>query len=318
MAQAREKIAAQAKKKKAAPTRRQRTKKPRRVGVVVRPDAPEVERRAAKVAQWLAKRGIEVLAPKDWLEPPAGVRVLERSEMVRRADLIIVLGGDGSLLGIARLTGAVAVPVVGIHHGDFGFLTESDEGNLTATLTAILAGHYAIARRSMLAVTVKRKTRELLRSQALNDAVVHQGKLSRMLALDVHVDGEFLAAYKGDGIVVASPTGSTAYSLSAGGPVVAPEMSSIILTPISPHTLSVRPLVLPDSSRLRIVVQADGNDAVLTLDGQEWLELDGGDEIEVTKSRHHAEILKVDGKTFFETLRSKLHWGARGEKQRRR
>ena len=294
--------------------KRRSAKKLRCVGVVVRPDAPAVERRAAEVAQWLRKRGIEVVAPLDWAKPPAGVERIERTELVRRADLIVVLGGDGSLLGIARLTGAVPVPVVGIHHGDFGFLTESDEGDLKATLGAILAGRTTIARRSMLAVNVRRGGRVVLRSQALNDAVVHQGKLSRMLSLDVRVDGEFLATYKGDGIVVATPTGSTAYSLSAGGPVVAPEMSSIIVTPISPHTLGVRPLVLPDSSELRIAVQTDGHDAVLTLDGQEWLELRGGDDIEVTKSRHHAEILKVDGKSFFETLRSKLHWGARGER----
>ena len=141
---------------------RKEQKKPRRVGVVVRPDAPDVERRAAVVARWLSRRGIEVLAPLDWAKPPAGVRVLERSELVRRADLIVVLGGDGSLLGIARLAGAVAVPVVGIHHGDFGFLTESDEGDLSATLGAILAGRYTITRRSMLAVTVKRRGREML------------------------------------------------------------------------------------------------------------------------------------------------------------
>ena len=290
--------------------------KPRRVGLVLRPDAPDVERRAGEVARWLARRGIEVMAPVGWAKPPPGVRLLERAEMMRRADLIVVLGGDGSLLGVARLTGALAVPVVGVHHGDFGFLTESDEGDLTSTLGAVLDGRGAITKRSMLAVTVKRDGDTLCRSQALNDVVVHQAKLSRMLSLEVHVDDEFLTTYMGDGVVVATPTGSTAYSLSAGGPVVAPTMSAIIVTPISPHTLSVRPLVLPDSSRIRVSVQADGKDAVLTLDGQEWYELAVGDEIEVTKSRHHAAILKVDDKGFFETLRTKLHWGARGERRR--
>lgn len=297
--------------------RRAKKGKFRVVGLVVRPHAPEVERRAKEVARWLARRGIEVVAPSDWAGAPAGVRRLERTALVRTADLIVVLGGDGSLLGIARLSGPRAVPVFGIHHGDFGFLTESDAGKPYATLSKLLAGKGRVTRRSMLAVSVRRAGRIIVRSQALNDAVVHQGRVSRMLSLDVGVNGERLAAYKGDGIVVATPTGSTAYSLSAGGPVVAPDMSAIILTPISAHTLSVRPLVLPDSSRIHVRVQPDCEDPILTLDGQEWFELTRGDEIEVTKSRHHAAIVKVEEKGFFETLRSKLHWGARGDRARR-
>jgi NAD+ kinase len=291
--------------------------KVRAVGLVVRPHAPEVERRAKDVARWLARRGVEVLVPADWDRPPAGARVLERTELVQAADLIVVLGGDGSLLGVARLSGPRAVPVFGLHHGDFGFLTESDSGKPYATLEKLLAGKCRVARRTMLAVTVRRGGRRVIRSQALNDAVVHQGRVSRMLSLDVSVNDEHLAAYKGDGIVVATPTGSTAYSLSAGGPVVAPDMGAIILTPISPHTLSVRPLVLPDSSRIHVRVEPGCEDSVLTLDGQEWFELAGGDDVEVTKSRHHAAIAKVEEKGFFETLRSKLHWGARGDHGRR-
>jgi NAD+ kinase len=298
--------------------RRAKKGKLRVVGLVVRPHAPEVERRAKEVARWLARRGIEVLTTSDWTDPPSDVRVLERTELVRAADLIVVLGGDGSLLGIARLSGPRAVPIFGIHHGDFGFLTESDAGKPYATLEKLLAGTFRVTRRTMLAVSVRRGSRAVIRSQALNDAVIHQGRVSRMLSLDVGVNGEHLAAYKGDGVVIATPTGSTAYSLSAGGPVVAPDMSAIILTPISPHTLSVRPLVLPDDSRIQVRVEAGCEDSVLTLDGQEWFELAGGDEIEVTKSRHHAAIAKVEEKGFFETLRSKLHWGARGERVGRR
>jgi NAD+ kinase len=294
-----------------------RKAKPRAVGVVVRPHAPQVERRAKEVARWLARRGIEVLVPSDWANPPAQARVVERTELVRVADLIIVLGGDGSLLGIARLSGPRAVPIFGLHHGDFGFLTESDAGKPYATLEKLLAGKCKLARRTMLAVTVRRAGRSVIRSQALNDAVVHQGRVSRMLSLDVSVNREHLAAYKGDGIVVSTPTGSTAYSLSAGGPVVSPDMSAIILTPISPHTLSIRPLVLPDSSYIRVRVEPGCEESVLTLDGQEWFELAGGDEVEVTKSRHHATIAKVEEQGFFETLRSKLHWGARGDRARR-
>lgn len=288
------------------------------VGLVVRPAANGAERRGDEVARWLLRRKITVLTIAGWRKAPDGVEVVERSELMRRADLVIVLGGDGSLLGVARLSSARQVPVVGMHHGDFGFLTEPDTGSVDRTLSKLLAGDYRVTRRTMLNVRVLRRGREVIRSQALNDAVVHQGRVSRMLSLDVEINGEALATYAGDGIVIATPTGSTAYSLSAGGPVVVPEMSAILLTPISPHTLGVRPMVLPDGSSIRIAVERGCEYAVLTLDGQEWFELAGGDAVEVTKSRHSAAIVRVEDQSFFETLRSKLHWGARGDRRRRR
>lgn len=296
-----------------------RTKKGRIavVGLVVRPQAPAAERRAQEIARWLKRRGIVVLTTGHWRRPPEGIEAIERAELMRRADLVVVLGGDGSLLGVARLSGPRTVPVLGMHHGDFGFLTEADTGSPNALLEKLLAGDYHLTRRTMLAAVVRRSRKVVARAQALNDAVVHQGRVSRMLSLDVDVNGEFLATYKGDGIVVATPTGSTAYSLSAGGPVVVPEMSAMLLTPISPHTLSVRPMVLPDTSRIRIRVAPSCGDSVLTLDGQEWFELRGHDEIEVTKSRNRAAIVKVEEQGFFQTLRSKLHWGARGDRRRR-
>jgi NAD+ kinase len=296
-----------------------RTKKGRMksVAVVVRPDAPNAERRAQEVSRWLSRRRIEVLSTAEWVSAPKNVVILERAELMRRADLVIVLGGDGSLLGIARLSGTRPVPVVGMHHGDFGFLTESASGRLATTLKKLLDRDYRVTQRTMLSVRVLRKGAEIFRSQALNDAVVHQGRVSRMLSLDVEVNGEFVARYSGDGLVMATPTGSTAYSLSAGGPVVVPDMGAMLLTPISPHTLSVRPMVLPDSSRIGVSVGPRSENAILTLDGQQWFELAAGDEIEVTKSRHQALIVKVEEQSFFETLRNKLHWGARGERRRK-
>jgi NAD+ kinase len=287
------------------------------VGLVVRPDARNAERRAQEIVRWLGRRKIAVVAVSDWEKAPRGVERVGRIELMRRADLVIVLGGDGSLLGVARLAGAREVPVVGMHHGDFGFLTEPDTGRVETTLGKLLAGDYRLMRRTMLSVQVLRRGAAVFRSQALNDAVVHQGRVSRMLALEVSVDDELLATYKGDGIVVATPTGSTAYSLAAGGPVVVPDMSAMLLTPISAHSLGVRPMVLPDSSTIRISVERRSADAMLTLDGQEGFELAGGDGVEVTKSRHSAVIVKVAEQSFFETLRSKLHWGARGDRRRR-
>jgi NAD+ kinase len=160
---------------------------------------------------------------------------------------------------------------------------------------------------------VKRGEQTAARTQALNDAVVARGTLSRMVTLEASVDGEYLGTYMGDGLVIATPTGSTAYSLSAGGPIVEPTMSAILITPISPHTLTSRPVVLPDRSRVTMRVSRAADDVVLSLDGQEQIPLQLDDVVEVTKSRHRASIVKVSGEGFFSILRRKLNWGARGE-----
>lgn len=253
-----------------------------------------------------------MVTPAEWSGGTDGVELVDREEIMRIADLVVVLGGDGSLLGVARLSGARNVPILGIHHGDFGFLTEADEKDQYDTLNDVLKGRYAVTRRSMLSVSISRKGRRVAKSQALNDAVVNRGELSRLIHVEVEVNGDRLASYKGDGVVLATPTGSTAYSLSAGGPVVEPSMGAIVLTPISPHTLTVRPIVLPDRSKISVRVTQDCEDAVLTLDGQERFPLERGDEVLVTKSRHRAVIVRDADKGFFDTLRRKLHWGARG------
>jgi NAD+ kinase len=214
---------------------------------------------------------------------------------------------------MARLSSARAAPVVGIHHGEFGFLTDVEGDGPYETMKKILAGAYEVEHRTLLAVVVKRDGEIVARSQALNDAVIARGTLSRMVTLEAGVDGEYLATYMGDGLVIATPTGSTAYSLSAGGPVVEPAMSAILVTPISPHTLSSRPLVLPDRSRIAVLVKRGGDDVMLSLDGQESVRLHHGDVVEVTKSRNRAAIVKASGESFFSILRRKLNWGARGE-----
>ncbi len=285
----------------------------RTVGVIVRPGSPVVARRARRLARWLADRGLTVLGHEDWVGKDVKWPLVDRATMMREADLVIVLGGDGSLLGVARLSGSPPVPVVGIHHGEFGFLTESDRGGLQRTMERILERPLRVQYRAMLAVSVRRRDRIAVRSQALNDAVVTRRTFSRMLTLEASVSGSSLGTYMGDGLVVATPTGSTAYSLSAGGPVVEPTMSAILVTPISPHTLSSRPLVLSDRSRLSVSVAPDCDDAVLTLDGQEWFTLERGDVVEVRRSRHRAAIVTAADGSFFEVLRSKLHWGARGD-----
>ena len=284
----------------------------RRVGLVVRPGAERAMRQARRLAAWLEQRGLAVLAHRDWAGEGSRRQLADREAMMREADLVVVLGGDGSLLAVARLSGARPALVAGINHGEFGFLTVSDGGRVYKVLERILAGDYSVQHRSMLAVRVLRGRRTAVRSQALNDAVVTRGTVSRMLALEASVDGVHLTRYLGDGLVIATPTGSTAYSLSAGGPVVEPTMELVVMTPISPHTLSSRPVVLPDSSSISVRVDADCDEAVLTLDGQELIELRGGDVVEVSRSKNRAAIVTRAEGGFFEILRDKMSWGDTG------
>jgi NAD+ kinase len=284
----------------------------RTVGIVVRPDDDAASSRARRLAKWLAGRKVSVLAHPAWVPAKSDLTVHSRKEMMAAADLVVVLGGDGSLLGVARLSGRGSAPVIGINLGELGFLTESDQGNLHRALGEVLEGRYELQQRTMLSITVLRGKRRVVKSQALNDAVVTRGTFSRPLRLSAMVDGEELAGYIGDGLIIATPTGSTAYSLSAGGPVVEPTMSAILVTPIAAHTLTSRPVVLPDRSVVAVQIEDDCDDAVLTLDGQEWFELAGGDVVEVRKSSNRAAIVTTKGHAFFRVLHEKLHWGARG------
>jgi NAD+ kinase len=286
----------------------------RTVGIVVRPETKGIARQARKLATWLEKHRVKVLAHRDWVGRGHHRETVDRRTMMRQADLVVVLGGDGSLLGVARLSGKKPVPVLGINHGEFGFLTVSDRGNLYATMEKVLAGAYYVEQRSLLDVSVRRGGRVAERSQALNDAVVTRSTFSRLLALETSVDGEYLTTYMGDGLVIATPTGSTAYSLSAGGPVVDPAMNAIVLTPISAHSLTSRPFVLPDRSVVAVAIGTDTDDAVVTLDGQERFRLEAGDVVEATRSRHRAAVIGIDASEgFFGALRRKIHWGARGD-----
>ncbi len=295
---------------------RRKKAKIRQVGLVVHPRAPGAVQRARRLGAWLARRGIEVLADEPWARGADGVRLAQRQAMMREADIVVVLGGDGSLLGVARLSRAGAAPVIGIHHGDFGFLTDAEDDGPYAVMERVLAGDFEVERRTMLSVRVRRGAQNVAAGQALNDAVVARGTLSRMVTLEASVDDEYLATYMGDGLIIATPTGSTAYSLSAGGPIVEPTMSALLITPISAHTLNSRPVVVSDRSLVRVRIGA-GGDVILSLDGQESVDLEEGDLVEVRRAPHRAAIAKVSADGFFSILRRKLNWGARGESRLR-
>jgi NAD+ kinase len=283
---------------------------PKVVGLVAKRQRAEAATLAGTLATNLRARGIRVL-----VEPELGalpyVQVVDKPTMVQSADLIVVLGGDGTLLGVARLGGARELHVLGINLGGLGFLTEVSTSDAVPALERVFAGDYQLDRRTTLAVRVVRAGAVLASSQVLNDAVINKGALARIIDLDTSVDGEHLCVYKADGLIVATPTGSTAYSLSAGGPLVGPGVEVMLLAPICPHTLTLRPLVLADSSVVRMQLRAPDQEVFLTLDGQEGIPLRDGDIVEVERSPHVVALVRTVARSVLGVLRDKLHWGER-------
>jgi NAD+ kinase len=278
----------------------------RTVGLVVKRDRPRAARLAKRMAAWLRRRRLQVL-----IDAEAGLDMAPactKDELARRSDLIVVLGGDGTLLSIARQAGP-RVAILGVHLGELGFLTEVVEDEAMHVLARVLAGDYELDRRMTLAGRLLRRGRVLQRFRALNDVVIANGARARIVLFSVSVDGLELTTYRADGIIVATPTGSTAYSLSAGGPIIEPTVEALLLSPISPHTLSNRPMVLRPDAVVRIALAAHEQDALLTIDGQEGIPLEGSDVVEVRRGKMPVALIRSPHRTYYEVLRSKLHWG---------
>ena len=275
-----------------------------RVGLCVKPGSREAATAARELAHWLAGRGVEVLL--DRALDSAGH---ERGALAEKADLLVVLGGDGTLLAVARELDAREVPILGVNLGALGFLAEFAPSEERSILERVLRGDYQTVARLRLDVRALRGTRELFRSHALNDAVITRSDLSRMILLEAAADGVPVTTYHGDGLIVATPTGSTAYTLSAGGPILVPGARVYVVTPICPHALAQRPLVLPDETRLRLTVKPRDGAAQLTVDGQIGVSLADLDSIEIAVSEHPAHFVASPFHSHFEVLRTKLGWG---------
>lgn len=261
--------------------------------------------------RWLVEQGFEVLP-----DPEAGrwtrASGIPRVELAQRADLVVALGGDGTLLAVARAIGERDVPILGVNLGTLGFLAETAREDLFPTLEAVFEGHFVIEERMRFDVGVERDGEVLGRFVALNDAVISNTALSRMVHLATRADGAEVTTYHADGLIIATPTGSTAYSLSAGGPLLLPTLQAIVLTPISPHTLTQRPLVLPETCVVEIYVEERrGGEVHLTVDGQVGRALDDDDIVTVRRSEHPARLLVPSGQNRFELMRAKLRWGER-------
>jgi NAD+ kinase len=283
----------------------------RTIGVCVKPGQPRLGDLVRALSKWASERGIEVVLDPE-AAAGAGTPGLPRHELAAAVDLVVVLGGDGTLLAVARAIGRRLVPILGVNLGALGFLAEIDLGELFPTLEAVLAGRFRIEPRMRLEVTVDRDGVELGRYLALNDAVVARTALSRMVDLEARADGVDVTTYHADGLIVATPTGSSAYSLSAGGPLVLPSFEAVVLTPICSHTLTQRPLVLPPACEVTVRVQdARGGEVQLTVDGQVGRELAERDRVTLRRSEWPAQLLVPKDRNRFQVMRTKLRWGER-------
>ncbi len=227
------------------------------------------------------------------------------------ADLIVVLGGDGTLLGVARYARERLVPILGVNLGGLGFLTEISTEDLPLMLTEVLNNEFDVSERIMLDVQVRRAGAEVFTFTILNDAVVTKDALARIIDIETYVNGEYVTTYKADGLILSTPTGSTGYSLSAGGPILYPSMKNIIVTPICPHMLTNRPLILPEEAEIRAILKSREEKVILTLDGQVGFPLEFGDQVFVKRSALTVRLVKSSTKGYFEVLRTKLKWGER-------
>jgi NAD+ kinase len=264
------------------------------VVIVTKPKQPDVARVANELVGWLRNRNVAASL---------------QAEAAATADLAVVLGGDGTLLAAARLLGDHQVPIVAINYGGLGFLTEVTLEEMYPALERVLDGKFVAHFRMMMNVQVIRDGKEIVRYRALNDAVINKGSLSRMIELEARVDRQYVSRFRSDGLIVSTPTGSTAYNISAGGPIIFPTMSAIVMTPICSHTLSNRPIVLSEEVNIEIVLRSAQDDVHLTVDGQVGLPLRMDDLLVVTKSEVSVQLVAPPDKNYFDVLRGKLKWG---------
>ncbi len=279
--------------------------------VISRPDRPEVAQILPGLFMWLAEHGYQVIIDAETAGYISGQEIVPRVEMASRSlDLVIVLGGDGTLLSAARATAEVDAPLLGVNLGSLGFLTEVPMQSLYPMLEAIAQGRAATEHRSLMQVQLLRGDTVRGSYLVFNDAVVNKTAAARLNTYDLYIDKVFVSSYRADGMIVATPTGSTAYSLSAGGPVLMPTVNALVITPVAPHSLTHRPLVVPDSVEIEILLRSEEDLAYLSLDGQPGLDLCDGDRVRCRRSEHQVKLFRT-GADFFQVLRTKLKWGER-------
>ena len=285
----------------------------RTVGIISRPRRTDIARVVPPLLEWLHAHDARILCD---LETAGCIDSLtgqpeKREDLPKGSDLLIVLGGDGTLLSAAREAADYQVPILAVNLGSMGFLTTVPEDELYAILDEIFSGQLRVSERVMLQAEVVRGG-DIVRQQiALNDAVFNKGALARIIDLELRVNGEYVTSYKADGLILSTPTGSTAYSLAAGGPIVHPRVEAFVVTPICPHTLTNRPLVVPDTVRIEVQFPTVQEPVFLTMDGQVGIEIQQGDRVVVRKAPKKLRLVRPAKKAYYQILRSKLKWGER-------
>jgi NAD+ kinase len=287
----------------------------KRIGIVLKPHQPEALKTICDLVEWLASRGIELVGgpelEREQIEHQTGCAVSQvpSEHIAREVDLILVLGGDGTMIATARMIADHEVPVIGVNYGGLGYLAEFRIEELFTGLEAILSGHYHLNKRVMLAVELSRNDLLVTSNRVLNDVVINKSALARIIEIEAYFNSQFVTSFRADGLIVSTPTGSTAYNLSAGGPIIFPSMNAVVITPICPFTLSNRPLVVPDEGEIQLRLKTDHEEVALTLDGQVGFPLKVDDLVVIRKSRTTFNLVQPSSRNYFDVLRDKLRWG---------
>lgn len=283
----------------------------KKIAIFAKVHDPRCQGVAEELIHWLEARGLVPLVEPHLARHLEFADAIDNRKISDEADLVVVLGGDGTLISVARLVGDRETPILGVNLGSLGFLTEITLDELYPALDDFLKGDYSISARMMLKTAVVRDGEEIASYQVLNDLVINKGALARILDMETTVNGHYLTTFKADGLIISSPTGSTGYSLAANGPIIHPSLDCLVITPICPHTLTNRPLVVGSDAEVDIIIQSRHEDVYLTLDGQVGMELWQGDVISVKQGKYRTRLVASRSKDYFEVLRTKLKWGER-------
>ena len=287
----------------------------KRIGVVVKPHQPDALETLCRLTTWLNERGIKLVGlpeiERESIEHQTGcsVEVLAEADIAKQVDLMLVLGGDGTMIATARMVGDSEVPVMGVNYGGLGYLAEFPLEDLFPALDGVLEGKYKVQQRLMLSIELWRGGELVTRNRVLNDVVVNKSALARIIEIEAYLNQQFVNLFRADGLIVATPTGSTAYNLSAAGPIIFPSMSAVVITPICPFTLSNRPIVVPDDSVIEVRLVTENEDVALTLDGQVGFDLQAADRVVIRKSDTAFNLVQPPNRNYFDVLRNKLKWG---------
>jgi len=287
--------------------------KAKKIGVFCKPKAPSATDILGRLIPWLRKQNYHIFLDTGTAAIINETSSYEKREISQQADLLIVLGGDGTLLSVARAAHPHNIPILAVNLGSLGFLAEISIDELYPTLENILAGKFEIENRMLLNACIWRNGEKVEDHNVLNDVVINKGAVARVINLQVLVNGQYMTSYRADGLIIATPTGSTAYSLSAGGPIIHPSMHTLVLSPICPFTLTNRSILIPDQSIIQVKLAAEYDDVRVTLDGQEGYDMRAGDILEIKKTKTSLQLIRGPNKNYYQILRDKLHWGSQND-----